>query len=114
MTIKHRFDFTSAMARVSTWAGILAGGAAASLVAYATMPERVQHLVPDWALVGMAALAVGVPFLNPIFTSFKQRNLGRATQVVVTTETKVEGDVTPTAATRIAEAAQPNATAPNK
>lgn len=106
MGIQNRFDFTNALARISTWAGVLAGSAGASLLAYAAMPQRVQDIVPDWAIGVLAALSVGVPFLNVLFTSFKQRNLGRATQVVVTTETKVEGDVTPEDATRIAESVQ--------
>jgi hypothetical protein len=98
-----RFDFTSVMARASTWAGLLASAAGVSLLAYAAMPDRVQGLIPDWALGVLAALSVGVPFFNFLFTSYKQKGLGRATQVTVTTETKVEGDVTPEDATRIAE-----------
>ena len=103
MAIKNRFDFTQVMARASTWAGMLASAAGVSLLAYAAMPDRVQGLIPDWALGVLAALSVGVPFFNFLYTSYKQKGLGRATQVTVTTETTVEGDVTPEDATRIAE-----------
>lgn len=112
MSIKHRFDFKQVISKVSTWLALLATSATSVLAAYALTPDRAQSLVPDWVLQACAGVALGSAALIPIATSFKQRNLGRATQVVVTTETKVEGDVTPKDATRIAEAAQNNAGAP--
>lgn len=102
MSIKHRFDFSNLLVRASTWLAMLSAASTASLGAYALMPERVQNLFPEWALVGLGGMAVGAAFLIPVATSFKQRGLGRATQVVITTETKVEGDVSPEAATAIA------------
>lgn len=108
MSIKNRFDFKSLLVRASTWLALLATSATSALAAYALTPERAQNLVPDWVLQGCAATAILSAALVPVATSFKQRSLGRATQVIVTTETKVEGDVTPEDATRIAEAAQPN------
>jgi hypothetical protein len=108
MSIKNRFDFTSWMARASTWLAMLSAASTASLGAYALMPERVQNAFPDGVLVGLGGMAIGAAFLIPVATSFKQRNLGRATQVIVTQETKVEGDVTKEDATRIAEQVQAN------
>jgi hypothetical protein len=104
MDIKHRFDFTNVFARLSTWAGILAGAAGVSLLAYSGLPQRAQDLVPDWAVSILTALSVGVPFLMFLLTSFKQKNMGRATEVVVTQQIKVQGDITQEDATRIAEA----------
>lgn len=80
MSLKNRFDFTSVFARLSTWTGVLAGAAGVSLLAFAAMPERVQALVPDFVLAILAGLSVGVPFLNFLFTSYKQRNLARVTK----------------------------------
>lgn len=105
MSIKHRFDFKQVIVRASTWLALLATSATSGLAAYALTPERAQNLVPDWVLQACAAIAIVSAALVPVATSFKQRGLGRATQVVVTTETKVEGDVTPEAATAIAAAA---------
>lgn len=104
MAIKHRFDFTSVLSRVSTWAGILAGAASAALIAYATMPQRVRDIVPDWVLLILAAISVGVPFFNFLLTSYKQKNLGRATEVIVTQEVKVSGDISNEDAMKLAEA----------
>lgn len=98
-----RFDFTSVMARSSTWLAVIAASSAGGLVFYATMPERVQNLMPDWTLLALGGIGMACGIATPFATSFKQRNLGRATQVTVTTETTVEGDVTPEDATRIAE-----------
>lgn len=104
MTIRARFDFSHMMARASTWLAMLSGSATASLGAYALMPERVQGLFPDAALVSLGGLAVGAAFLIPVATSFKQRNLGRYSAVEAAQTTTVEGDVTQQDATRIAEA----------
>lgn len=106
MAIKHRFDFSNLLIRASTWLALLSAASTAALGAYALMPERVQNIFPEWALVALGGMAVGAAFLIPVATSFKQRRLGRANQVVITSETKVEGDVTPEDATRIAEAVQ--------
>ena len=103
MAIKNRFDFTNWLARSSTWLGILAASSAGGLVFYATMPERVQNLMPDWTLLALGGIGMACGIATPIATSFKQRNLGRATQVIVTQEVKVQGDITAQDATRIAE-----------
>lgn len=99
-----RFDFTNIMARASTWLALLSAASTAALGAYALMPERVQTLAPDWALGALGAMAVGAAFLIPVATSFKQRHLGRANQVAISRTVKVQGDVSPADATRIAEA----------
>lgn len=68
-----RFDFYGVMARVSTLLALLSASATAGLGAYALMPERVQNLFPEWALITMGVLAVGSALAIPVATSFKQK-----------------------------------------
>lgn len=80
MSIRHRFDFTSWMARASTWLAMLSAASTASLGAYALMPDRVQAAIPDAVLMALGGLAIGAAFLIPVATSFKQRNLSRSSK----------------------------------
>lgn len=59
----------------STWLAMLSAGATASLGAYALMPERVQGLMPDWALIGLGGLAMVSALLVPVATSLSQAKL---------------------------------------
>ena len=71
--MKDRFNWQGVAGRASTWLGTLAGAAAASLGAYALLPERAQNLFPEWGLIVLGGLAVGGAFLVPVATSFKQK-----------------------------------------
>jgi hypothetical protein len=104
MSIKHRFDFSSVLAKSSTWLATISASCTGALAAYALVPDSIQSLVSVGVMKAVAMGAIVSAAAIPIATSFKQRNLGRATQVVITKETKVEGDVTPEAATEIAAA----------
>lgn len=99
-----RFDFTDMLAKASTWLALVSTASGGALVAYAALPERAQNLFPDWTLLLLGALAVGCAGLVPVATSFKQRNLARTSQVAISKTVRVEGDVSPADATRIAEA----------
>ena len=85
---------------------LLAAAATAGLGAYAVMPERAQLLLPDWTLMTLGAIAMGCAILVPVATSFKQKGFARMNEVVITSQTKVQGDVTAADATRIAEQVQ--------
>lgn len=98
-----RFDWSDTFKKISTWLGILSGGSGTALLAYATMPERAQNIVPDWAVLVLGALIVVPAFAVGVATAYKQAGLGRYSKVEITSTTTVEGDVSSKDATRIAE-----------
>lgn len=102
--MKERFDWSNTFAKISTWLGILSGGSGAALLAYATMPDRAQNLVPDAALLILGGLTVVPAFAVGVATAYKQKNIQPTAKVEITSTTVVKGDVTPEDATRIAEA----------
>lgn len=59
----------------STWLAIASASATAGLGAYAILPERVQTLVPDWALMGLGSAAMLAALLVPLATSLSQKSL---------------------------------------
>lgn len=59
----------------STWLALASASATAGLGAYALLPERVQGLVPDWALLTLGGVAVVSALLVPIATSLTQAKL---------------------------------------
>lgn len=70
-----RWDWRCVWVRLSTWLAIASASATAGLGAYALMPDRVQALFPDWALIALGGVAVGAAVLVPVATSFRQRGL---------------------------------------
>lgn len=72
---RKRWDWSHVWARLSTWLAIASASATAGLGAYALMPDRVQALFPDWALIALGGVAVGAAVLVPVATSFRQRGL---------------------------------------
>ena len=69
------FDFSYLFRRISTWLALASLSATAGLGAYALMPGRAQDLFPDWALMALAAVAVGSAIGTPIATSFQQKGI---------------------------------------
>lgn len=65
-------DFSFWMKRWSTWLALASLSATSGLGAYALMPERVQALVPDWALASLGGIAMGAVILIPVATSIAQ------------------------------------------
>lgn len=59
----------------STWLALASASAAAGLAAYAIMPNRVQNLMPDWALATLGGVAIVSALLVPLATSIKQKKL---------------------------------------
>lgn len=102
--MKERFDWTNTFKKISTWLGILSGGSGAALLAYATMPDRAQNLVPDAALLLLGGLTVIPAFAVGVATAYRQSGLGQFSKVEIVSTTTVKGDVSPEDATRIAEA----------
>lgn len=59
----------------STWLALASASATAGLAAYALLPERVQTMMPDWALGTLGGIAVVSALLIPVATSFTQTKL---------------------------------------
>lgn len=59
----------------STWLALASAMSTAGLGAYALMPDRVQGLIPDWALVTLGSVAVLSAMLVPLATSIAQPKL---------------------------------------
>lgn len=62
----------------STWLAMLSAMSTAALGAYALLPERVQALMPDWALGTLGAIAIVSALLVPLATSLSQTKLQQA------------------------------------
>lgn len=60
----------------STWLALGSASATAGLGAYAILPDRVQGLMPDWALGALGAIAIVSALLIPVATSLSQKNIG--------------------------------------
>jgi hypothetical protein len=59
----------------STWLALLSASATAGLGAYVLFPERLQGLIPDWALLTLGGVAMGAAMLVPVATSLTQQGL---------------------------------------
>lgn len=108
-----RWDWSNTFKKISTWLGLLSGGSGSALLAYATMPDRVQNLVPDAALLALGVLTVVPAFAVGVATAYKQSGLGTFSKVEITTTTKVEGDVSPEKAAELVEAVAPTTEVPD-
>lgn len=69
------WNFSKFHKRMSTWIAGLMAAAVQLLAAYAMFPERLQAMVPDFALALAGLILLIGPFLIPVATSAKQRNL---------------------------------------
>ena len=56
----------------STWLALASASATAGLGAYAIMPERVQSIMPDWAIGTLGGIAILSALLIPLATSVQQ------------------------------------------
>lgn len=59
----------------STWLALASAMATAGLGSFAILPDRVQGLMPDWALGALGVVAIGSALLIPLATSLSQRAL---------------------------------------
>lgn len=59
----------------STWLALASASATAGLGAFAILPDRVQGLMPDWALATLGGVAIIAALLVPVATSVQQRGL---------------------------------------
>lgn len=59
----------------STWLALASASAMGALGTYALMPQRVQDLIPDWALLALGAIALVSALLVPVATSLSQPKL---------------------------------------
>lgn len=57
----------------STWLALASASASAGLGAFAILPERVQVLMPDWALGTLGGIAIAAALLIPLATSIQQK-----------------------------------------
>ncbi len=57
----------------STWLALASASATAGLGAYAILPERVQSIMPDWAIGTLGGIAILSALLIPLATSIKQQ-----------------------------------------
>lgn len=73
--MKLTSDAKSWKRKWSTWLALASASATAALGAYALFPERVQALVPDWALGIFAGIALVSALLVPVATSVSQSSL---------------------------------------
>lgn len=64
----------------STWLALASACAMGALGTYALMPERVQLLIPDWALLILGGVALVSALLVPLATSLSQPKLAQPDQ----------------------------------
>ena len=57
----------------SSWLALASASASAGLAAYAVLPDRVQGLMPDWALGTLGGIAIIAALLIPLATSIQQK-----------------------------------------
>lgn len=89
--MKERFDWTNTCKKVSTWLGILSGASGSALLAYATMPDRVQNLLPDWSLLLLGGCTVIPAFAVGAATAYRQKSLDQYAKITVKSTTEVVG-----------------------